>query len=266
MKKLFTIRNVIPVFILGFVLQSCIPVRNLKPLIEEGGVVLNEEGYIEINKPTYRVRTGDELKIKILTEDTNLAKYLGTEFVDRGSDTGSSGTDNFSGRTVDKEGYIQIPKLGKLYVQGKTFDEIKLLVEDSLKKLYKGDINIKVGLTAYEFYITGEVSGPRKYSTYRQVNLMEAITMSGSLPITADMSKIRIFKKMDNGYRLVIVDLNQMSTMNAEEFYVDHNDIIQIDPIKTKTLGTGTNALSTTLTITSFITSMVGFYFFIKNL
>ncbi len=248
-----------------FMIQSCIPVRNLKPLIEEDGVVLNDKGYIETNKPTYKVRVGDELKIKILTEDINLSKYLGNEFVDNGVDTGSSGTDNFSGRTVDHDGYIHVPKLGELYVKDKSFDEIRDIIKNSLLKLYKGDINVKVGLSSYVFYVTGE-SSPQKYKTYRQINLMEALSMTGRTPVTADLSKIRIFKKMNNSYRLVIVDMNKMSTMNSEDFYVDHNDIIQFDPIKTKTLGTGTNALSTVLTTTSFIMSMVSFYFFIKNL
>ncbi len=209
-------------------IQSCIPVRNLKPLIEEDGVILNDKGYIETNKPTYKVRVGDELKIKILSEDLNLRKYLGTEFVDNGMDTGAKGTDNFAGRTVDHDGYIHVPKLGELYVKDKDFDEIKDLIKNSLLKLYRGDINVKVGLTSYVFYVTGE-SSPKKYTSYRQINLMEALSMTGKTPLTADLSKIRIFKKMNNSYRLVVVDMNKMATMNSEEFYVDHNDIIQID-------------------------------------
>lgn len=245
-------------------LQSCIPVRNLKPLIEEEGVVLTSEGYIETNKTPYKIKLGDEIKIKILTEDPNIAKYLGSEFVDRGVDN-SKGSENFTGRTVDDEGYIQIPKLGKIYVQGKTFEETTILIEKSLRKLYKGDLNVKVGLVDYNFFITGEVGRSAQFKTTRQVNLLEALTMSGSMPLTADRSSIRIFKKEDNGYRLVKLDLNQMKTMNMSEFYIDNNDIIQIDPIKSKTLGTGTNALQTVLTVTSFITAMITFYFVIDN-
>lgn len=247
------------------VLQSCIPVRNLKPFIEEEGVILTSEGYIETNKIPYKVKLGDEIKIKILTEDINIAKYLGSEFVDRGVDN-SKGSENFTGRTVDDEGYIQIPKLGRIYVQGKTFEEITLLIQDSLKKLYKGELNVKVGLVDYNFFITGEVGNSAQYKSTRQVNLLEALTMSGNMPLTADRSNIRIFKKEDNGYRLVKLDINEMKTINLSEFYVDNNDIIQIDPIKTKTLGTGTNALQTILAITSFVTSMVTFYLFIDNL
>ncbi|APD05837.1 hypothetical protein UJ101_00285 [Flavobacteriaceae bacterium UJ101] len=251
--------------LLAVVLQSCIPVRNLKPFIEEEGVVLTDEGYIETNKELYKVKVDDEIKIKILTEDPNIAKYLGIEFVDRGVD-GAIGTESFTGRVVDSEGYINIPKLGELYVRGKTFDEIRDLIKNSLKKLYKGDINVKVGLVKYEFYVTGEVGSSNRFSSYRQLNLIEALTMSGKMPLTADRSSIRILKKQDNGYRLVKLDLNQMSTINLTEFYIDNNDIIQVDPIKTKTLGTGTSGLQTILTATSFIMSMVTFYYFIQNL
>ena len=245
--------------------QSCIPVRNLKPFIEEEGVVLTDEGYIETNKVPYKVKTGDEIKIKILTEDPNIAKYLGNEFVDKGVDS-SVGTEDFTGRTVDEDGYINIPKLGDIYVKGKNFDEIKELVNSSLSKLYKGDLNVKVGLVKYNFYVTGEVGRSSQYSSYKQLNLLEALTLSGNLPITSDRSSIRIFKKEENGYRLVKLDLNQMKTMNLNEFYIDNNDMIQVDPIKTKTLGTGTSALQTILTVTSFIISMVSFYYVIQNL
>ncbi len=265
MKKLSFKTYIYTILILGITLQSCIPVRNLKPLIEEDGVVLTSEGYIETNKTPYKVKLGDEIKIKILTEDPNIAKYLGSEFVDRGVDN-SKGSEDFTGRTVDDEGYIQIPKLGKIYVQGKTFQEITELIQDSLKKLYKGDLNVKVGLVDYNFFIAGEVGRSAQYKSTRQVNLLEALTISGNMPLTADRSSVRIFKKEDNGYRLVKLDLNEMKTMNLSEFYIDNNDIIQIDPIKTKTLGTGTSALQTILAITSFVTSMVTFYLFIDNL
>ncbi len=265
MKKSTIIKSIINIFILGFLLQSCIPVRNLKPFIEEEGVVLTDEGYIETNKKPYRVKVDDEIKIKILTEDPNIAKYLGTEFVDKGVDN-SLGTENFTGRVVDEDGYIHIPKLGALYVKGKTFDEIKDLIKSSLKKLYRGDLNVKVGLVKYEFFVTGESGASRKLTSFRQVNLMEALTMNGNMPLTADRSSVRIFKKQDDGYRLVKVDLNQMATMNLTEFYIDHNDVIVVDPIKTKTLGTGTSALQTVLTVTSFIVSMATFYIFIQNL
>ncbi|MFV0238228.1 MAG: polysaccharide biosynthesis/export family protein [Flavobacteriales bacterium] len=248
------------------VLQSCIPVRNLKPFIEEEGVVLTDEGYIETNKKPYKVKIDDEIKVKILTEDPNIAKYLGIEFVDKGVDNPLVGTESFTGRVVDREGYINIPRLGELYVKGKTFDEIRDLIKNSLKKLYKGDLNVKVGLVRYEFYITGEAGVSNRFSSYKQLNLMEALAMSGTMPLTADRSSIRVFKKQDNGYRLVKLDLNQMSTINLTEFYVDNNDIIQVDPIKTKTLGTGTSGLQTILTITSFITSMATFYIFLQNL
>ncbi len=268
MKKLQTKNTLLP-FIILLLAQSCIPVRHLKPFIDEKDVVLTQEGYIATNKQPYKVKIGDEIKIKILADDPNLVKYLGREFSDSTVSTASSdtrGTENFKGRVVDQEGYIQMPRLGRMYVKGKTFKEIADEVEKLLKKLYKGETNIKVGLISYTFYIAGEVGQSRQYNSYRQLNLMEALTMSGNLPLTADRSNIRVFKKEDNGYRLVKLDLNKMSTINLSEFYIDNNDIIQVDPIKTKTLGIGTSALGTMLTITSFITSMVTFFIFIKRL
>lgn len=267
MKNLQT-KNAFLFFTILLFAKSCIPVRHLKPFIDEKDVVLTQEGYIATNKKPYKVKVGDEIRITILADDPNMVKYLGREFVDssNGSSLDTRGTENFKGRVVDQEGYIQMPRLGRIYVKGKTFTEIGDEVEKLLKKLYKGETNIKVGLVSYTFYIAGEVGQSRQYNSYRQLNLMEALTMSGSLPLTANRNEIRVFKKEDNGYRLVKLDLSKMSTINLSEFYIDNNDIIQVDPIKTKTLGIGSSALGTILTITSFITSMVTFFIFIKRL
>lgn len=252
---------------LSIVLSSCLSVRKMTPVVEEDGVILNSEGYIETNEEPYIFKVGDEIMVKILSEDPNMAKYLGTEFVDNGSQQQSSTSKpNFSSRTIDEDGYISIPRLGKIYIQGKTKEQARTAIRESLRQLYKGDVTVKVDLANYVYLQMGD-SGWKKVVSDKKLNLFEYFAENGGFANTSKLSHIKIYKKMENGYKPVVVNFNKMSIISQKEFYLDNNDVIIIDPVKFKSIQVGTGSFVQTLsTLTGFIFSMLGSYYLIKNL
>ncbi len=65
-----------------------------------------------------------------------------------------------------------------------------------------------------------------------------------------------------DGVKKFHVDLTQMSVFNSEVFYIQPNDIINVPPLKQKTLGTGVIGTQTFSTIMS----LLSVYLLIKTL
>ena len=90
--------------------------------------------------------------------------------------------------TVDSEGVITYPHVGRVDVTGKTVRDVEALLTKLLSPAYVRRPQVSVSISKYRsrsIFILGEVRTPGQYNIEGQVTLLEVIAKAGSLTPTA---------------------------------------------------------------------------------
>ncbi|MDX1463654.1 MAG: polysaccharide biosynthesis/export family protein [Marinirhabdus sp.] len=244
------------VIVLGF--TSCISTKQLVYLQEDENAV--DSLYALRKKPEpYRVQVNDLLSIR--------GKALDPEFVSTfnpTSDANPNATGEerlyYDGFVVDPHGNIRIPKLGEVAVLGLTVDEIRQKIEKQLTEQYfkpEAELFITVKLSGIRYTINGEIGSPGSQIIYRDaVTIMEAIANSGDINITGDRKDVVIIRQYPAGQKVHHIDLTDINAMNSPYYWVQPNDLILINPLPQRSLGTGTTGLSSFTTVLSIFSAI----------
>jgi polysaccharide export outer membrane protein len=250
-------RSLLPLFVLVFVvLSSCIPYKDTVYLQNKERALNDTIPYnlSEVQKP-YRVQIDDILNIRIKVLDQNSVKIFNPTSDQGNLNASSEERAYFNGFTVDMRGEIRIPELGRFNVLGLTTEEIEQLIEARLlEEQFKETANIfiTVKLAGLRFTANGEVGNPGTITMFKnRVNIFEAIANVGEIPLTGNRKNVAIIRQYPQGQQIHRIDLTDRNVMRSPYYYIQPNDIIYVEPLKQKSLGTGETLVSTISTIAS---------------
>jgi polysaccharide export outer membrane protein len=230
--------------------------------IKDKDVVFEEDEvskYFETKTTDCLLIPGDQLYIRILSSEKVIEDELGNQINSKSSNmAGSEKEDYLNGYLIGETGEVDIPLIGKIKVGG-------LTVPQALAELQKHVdlflVNGKVILKLLSFRITflGEVGEQKiKYFYQDNVNLLEALASVGGLTNAGRNDNILILRKEGNGYRTIRVDLSDRNIIADPNFYLKPNDIVYVQPYKSKAIKSSISDYSTILaTITSTITALL---------
>lgn len=245
-------------------LQSCIPLKDIKYIQPDKNLKLNEYGNIVENKPVYRLQKNDMISIRISTRDAEMLNMFNSYVVSGNTSGGNRGSGEIR---IQEDGNIELPRVGKIYLEGLTANEARIKVEEEFYKIFKKEAAfIEVIIPGINFTIIGEAASGNYNVNKYELNLLEAIAMAGNLSDVADRKRIQILRTTPNGTHRVEVDITKESVMNSEYFWLQPNDIVIINPKRQKQWGIGINPIATVSTIFGAITTLVGIYFFVDRL
>lgn len=238
--------------------SSCIPTKRLTYLQEDLG---SNDSLMSVRKvtPPYRVQVNDMISIRIKALDQELVGMFNPV---EESNLNATGEERlyYDGFTVDQHGNIRVPTLGEVNVLGYTVEEIRTTIEERLlSEYFKEDANIfvTVKLAGIRYVINGEINRPGSSVIYRdRVSIMEAIATNGDIPVTGDKTNIVIVRQYPQGQKVHHIDLTTIDAVNSPYYYVQPNDLILINPLPQKSLGTGTTGISSFTTILAVITGL----------
>ena len=153
-----------------------------------------------------------------------------------GNMTSYTSSQMISGYTVDSEGCIDFPVLGRINVLGKTRAETseyikKLLVESKQIK----DPVVTVEFMNLGFSVLGEVARPGRYRIDRdEFTLFDAISLAGDMTINAQRENLMVIRDSGTDHEKVYtIDLTQSSTIyTSPAYYIQQGDLIYITPNK----------------------------------
>jgi polysaccharide export outer membrane protein len=132
-----------------------------KPVAPDAQKPAPQAAPVPPNNPAYIVGPNDVLGVKVFGEaDLSSPNY-----------------------SVDGDGTISFPFLGRVPVGGKTVQEIEYALTKLLGDGYLSRPQVSVVITAYRsrvIYVLGEVRSPSKYTIEGQTTLLEVIAQAGS--------------------------------------------------------------------------------------
>ena len=206
-----------------------------------------DEALIEAVKSNpIRLKPMDQISVIVNCREPQIAAmfnlpYLTRRLGETQSLSGSSGnignlnTSNaISGYTVDSEGYIDFPILGKIYVQGLTRAE----ATDHIKELLIQSNQIKDPVVTIEFMnlgfsVLGEVARPGRYRIDRdEFTVLDAISLAGDLSINGERENITVIRDQGkDGERFYKLDItNAAATFSSPAYYMEQGDIVYVTP------------------------------------
>ena len=187
-----------------------------------------------------RVRPDDKISIIVNSRDPQLTDLFNLPYVSRQlgqtlrSVTSTYGqSQGVSGYTVDSDGNIDFPVLGKIHVEGMTREEIGSCIKDELigQDLVKDPI-VTVEFMNLTVSVMGEVAKPGRYAIERdRITILDALSMAGDLTIYGRRDAVMV-QRME-GDTLQVYQLNLVSgqdVYNSPAFYLQQNDLVYVAP------------------------------------
>ena len=192
-----------------------------------------------------RIKPADQISVIVNALDAQVAAMFNLPYFTRrigetqtltsSAGTGSSFTasNSISGYTVDSEGNIDFPIIGKIKLVGKTREE----AENHIKELLVESKQIKDPVVTVEFMnlgfsVLGEVSRPGRFKIDRDYfTLLDAISLAGDLTINGQRENVTVIRhdgEEEHIYKINILNTRQLYTSPA--YYIQQGDIIYITP------------------------------------
>lgn len=231
-------------------------------------------GETEIKLPEAKaitVRPEDKISIIVNSRDPQLtdlfnlpimSRQLGQSMRSGGSSTGNS--QGVSAYTVDADGEIDFPVLGKIYVAGMKREEIAEYIKNELVKenLVKDPV-VTVEFANLCVSVLGEVNSPGRFSIDRdRLTILDALSMAGDLTIYGNRSKVMVLRQEGDVQRVYGLNLTSGEHVyTSPAYYLQQNDVVYVEPNKVKARQStvnGNNVRSTSfwISLASLLTSI----------
>lgn len=185
---------------------------------------------------TIRLRPEDKLSIVVKSMDPQLSELFNLSIASHRigySSSMSSYNNQMSVYTIDSQGEIDFPVLGRLKVEGLTREEVARLVKDSLvsKNLVKDPV-VTVEYANLGFDVMGEVNRPGRYTFDRdKLTLLDALSMAGDLTIQGMRERVMVIREEGGKRTSYVVNLKSgRDLLTSPVFYLHQNDVVYVAP------------------------------------
>lgn len=207
----------------------------------------------------YKIQPADILYIKINSLDENISKMFNQDLLANSSVISTQSGIFVAGYTVDNEGNISLPLIGKVNVGGKNINESQKTVQEIVVK-FISDARIDLRLMSFKISILGEVKKPGQYSIFNdKANIFEAIALAGDLTYYANRKQILILRtEKNNEIHTIRVDMTDKAILSSDYFLLQPNDIVYVEPLKSAAIRLSASDYSILLSaFTATLTSII---------
>jgi len=221
--------------------------------------VLTNDINKSVTPSAYKINPYDNLFIRVITPDPQWSELFNATPVGTGTVV-TEETAGLFGYTVDIDGNIEIPFVGKIEVAGQTLSEIKVEL-DSVFKYYVADAAITVKLINNYITLIGEVSQPGRYRlTKERVTVFEALALAGDMDEFSNRQKVQLIRPSPYGPIVKEFSLADRSILSSEFYYMMPNDIIYAAPMKGRSFQVNSAFWMLFLTTVTSALGVLGFF------
>lgn len=187
-----------------------------------------------------RIKPLDRLTIVVNSKDPELALPFNSSTSLSsiiGSTTyGSPTNQSLQIRTVDENGFLQMPVIGEIECEGKTRSELSRAISNKIiAGGYINDPTVNVQFADMKISVIGEVARPGQYDVTRdKISIFDALAMAGDLTIYGIRTDVAVQREIDGVRRIEFLDLTSQDIFNSPAFYIQQNDVIYVKPNKYK--------------------------------
>lgn len=173
-------------------------------------------------------------------------------------------------RTVDSEGMLDFPMIGKVKCAGKTRNELaKEIAQKIIDGGYISDAIVNIQFADMKFFVLGEVARPGQFDITRdRVTVLEALAMAGDMTIYGNRTNVAVIRRnADKSYEVFELNFLEGGQMSSPAFFLQQGDVVYVQPNKYKAATSEINQnrtfwlsiVSTLITATSLVLTIINF-------
>lgn len=151
-----------------------------------------------------------------------------------GSESASaiSGTYRLMGYSVDSEGYIDFPILGKIHVAGLNRWGVARKVKEQLQSSGQlKDPVVTVEFMNFKISVLGEVKNPGSYAVSGdKINILQALSLAGDMTIYGKRDNVRVVREKNGKRTVYVLDIRDSDIFKSPAYYLQQNDEIYVEP------------------------------------
>ena len=255
-------RKILTIFSLLLMLASCSSTKDIAYFqdVEHGATT-------SVAHKQLTLLPEDKISILVNTRNQELTNSLNLPYVTRQIGNSSASTpQGMAGYTIDKDGYIYFPQIGKLHIAGMTRSEVSEFIKKELnEKGIAKDAIVTEEFSNLKYSVLGEVKSPNTYAIDRDaITILDAISKAGDLTIQGERTNIQVIRRENNNEEKVYT-LNLCSLQDIQQspaYYIQQNDVIYVKPNKMRerqSTVNGNNIRSSAfwISIASLLTSVI---------
>jgi len=221
-------KNLIPLAVALVLAASCAAPEKISYFQDATAYGVSEE----VGDGHIRLRPEDKISIVVNTSNNDLTSLFNLPYISQRIGT-SSYTSAVSGYTVDADGCIDFPVLGKLRVAGLTRAETAAYIKSELMaKEQAKDPVVTVEFMNLTVSVMGEVTRPGRYAIDKdKLTILDALSLAGDLTIYGRRENVLVFRHQDGREVSYSVDLCSASDlMRSPVYFIQQDDVIYVEP------------------------------------
>lgn len=187
------------------------------------------------NLSEIKIQPHDQLTIVVSCKEPELVQLFNLVQVNKqvGQTGRQSQGNNVSAYTVNGNGDINFPVLGRIHIAGLNRDQISGKIAKALTDgKWIADPMVSVEFANLHFSIVGEVASPGTYAIADdKMTLLEAISKAGDLTEYGER-EITVIREQDGKRKKYLVDLKDRNLFESPAYYIQQNDVIYVRPNK----------------------------------
>lgn len=233
--------------------------------IESGSEIVLPENYI------IRLKPFDQITMVVNSSTPELAKPFnsssGFSSLSGNGNYNTTNENNLQVFTIDKDGYLDVPIIGKVYCNNLTREELASEIERRIIECgYLSDPQVNIRFNATTISILGEVKLPGRYDINKdQITILEALALAGDLTLYGDRANIAVVREKDGKSIITKLDIRSSEIFSSPCYYLEQNDVIIVSPNKYRAASAEINQnrsfwislTSTTISIATFILTLI---------
>lgn len=221
MKAMKNILRLLVVVLTSVIMTGCYSHRVIGLLQEPGKHKIPEYEKDSVHEP-YRIHVNDEIIYRLITMDETISKVLSS------NDNNATSSQYANSYRVYNDGTIDLPFLQPIHIEGMTVEEAQEVVKTAFREIIP-DADVKLALYNKTFTVIGDINSGEYYIYKENMNIFEALAMTGDLMNSGDRRHVRIIRpKGPEDPEILEFDIRSNSIIDSKYYYIYPNDVIYV--------------------------------------
>lgn len=183
----------------------------------------------------YRIASNDIIDFSIYNNDGYklIEPMMATTTAGSAASIGTTASTNEKLEfTVDVDGFVRLPQIGRLKIKDLTLREAEKLVEEKYAVYYKNPFAILKIVNRRVMVFTG-TGGQGSVVSLKNENttLIEALANAGGITPTGKAYKIKLIRGDTRNPQVMLIDLSTVEGLKQSNMLLQANDIIYVEPV-----------------------------------
>lgn len=232
-QKLMKLKKILLAAAAALMLASCSSSKTILPYFTDIQTVTAGDLPSLISLPI--IQPNDELMINISTVNPAASANYAVPFVNPALNDAITRTTSprVLTFTVDSEGNIDFPLLGRIHVAGMNVEQLREYLIKEVSKDVKDPI-VTVQMVNFNVTVAGEVKSPAQIpvTAGRRITLLEALASAGDLTEYGERSNVLVIREENGERTFTHIDLNSADVLSSPYYYLQPNDYVYVSPNK----------------------------------